>query len=479
MDSNGNAYVTGVANGFYSWGGTQPNSQLVQPLLTKLDAQGANALYSVVIGGAGIALGSNSDLYVGGSYNDLNLGFIPPVLTPALPAGISSLPAWCQTNDLTTFSEAYVSHVDAATGHILGTVLVDGSDLSAAAIGYAGGSRVWLAGATSQADTPITPGALAPNGGVYLTGVHAGLDPGAYLGEADFNQGQSAGPQVACVTDNATEARVGVVAPNQLLTLYGSGLGPALGVAAPNYSTTSLAGVTVTFNDEPANLLYVSSTQINVAVPADEPVENSEGGQNLATMQVTVNGAKAPERALPIVASNPSLFGDLSGVFSSCTVGEITYNSAYLDLAINADGSVNSCAHPAQAGGTVSLFLSGLGIDTNFGQIKPWTPATIPLSVAIGPWSAEVVNVSALNAFMWQIDARIPVAAAPATGRAEAAVTMYLYTSNGPVPVGPLSAGSYYPFYATQGTPLPLSIWVSAGAQTTSIFGGARRRPGG
>ncbi|HTB19956.1 MAG TPA: SBBP repeat-containing protein, partial [Bryobacteraceae bacterium] len=102
IDAAGNAYVTGVSLGFYPWTGTPPNNQLQEPFLTKLDAAGANALFSIAVGGAGVILGSQGDVYVGGVYNDINLGFTPPIVLPALPPGITSLPTRCQTNDLTT-----------------------------------------------------------------------------------------------------------------------------------------------------------------------------------------------------------------------------------------------------------------------------------------------------------------------------------------------------------------------------------------
>jgi Beta-propeller repeat len=64
VDAAGNAYLTGLAYGAYNWTGTQPNAQLVQPFLTKLDATGANALYSIAIGGASVVVGSQGDVYV-------------------------------------------------------------------------------------------------------------------------------------------------------------------------------------------------------------------------------------------------------------------------------------------------------------------------------------------------------------------------------------------------------------------------------
>ena len=180
VDAAGNAYVTGLAYGSYNWTVAQPNYAQVSPFLTKLDAAGAHALYSIQIGGAGVALDAQGDVYVGGAYNAMYLGFMPGIPLPGPPLGITNLPAQCQTNNVTTFSEGYVSHLDAATGNVLSTVLVDGSNASAAGIALAGGLNVWLAGPTTQADTPITPGALTP------TMLQRGPLPGAYLSEINF-----------------------------------------------------------------------------------------------------------------------------------------------------------------------------------------------------------------------------------------------------------------------------------------------------
>ena len=214
MDAAGNAYVTTLVYG----------GQIVEPSLTKLDPLGAHALYSIAAGGAGVAVGSQGDVFVGGAYNDIPLGFIPSVTSPALPLAITDLPTASQTNNITTFSQSYVSRVDAATGDVLGTVLVDGSNVSVAGIAFAGGTRVWMAGPTAQADTPITPGALTPAGG-FDSGLHAGPQAGAHLGLADFRLSQTAGPQIACVTDTVNATHVAVVAPSQLITLFGSGPG--------------------------------------------------------------------------------------------------------------------------------------------------------------------------------------------------------------------------------------------------------------
>jgi uncharacterized protein (TIGR03437 family) len=128
---------------------------------------------------------------------------------------------------------------------------------------------------------------------------------------------------------------------------------------------------------------------------------------------------------------------------------------------MNADGTINSCSHPAAAGTVISLFANGLGIDTSYGDIQAWTPALIPVAVSIGHWSAEVVNVTAQGPFVWQVDVVVPAEAAQSTGLTAEAVEMDMNFASGIVAAGPLAVESLSPFYVYAGTPFPLTVWVS------------------
>ena len=63
----------------------------------------------------------------------------------------------------------------------------------------------------------------------------------------------------------------GMIAPGELLTLFGSGLGPATLISATVGSNglypTTLAGTTVTFNNVPAPIVYTSSSLVTVVAP--------------------------------------------------------------------------------------------------------------------------------------------------------------------------------------------------------------------
>src|SRR5207245_2246644 len=114
-------------------------------------------------------------------------------------------------------------------------------------------------------DVPFSPGVLAPQH------LGPGLLAGAYLSAADFSGGANAGPAIGCVLDAGNLTHVGAVAAFQLISIFGTNLGPAAGVPAPDGTDPSIAGVSVTFDGNPAPLLYVSASQINVAVPTPPP----------------------------------------------------------------------------------------------------------------------------------------------------------------------------------------------------------------
>ena len=56
VDASGNAYLTGRAYGSYPFTVKDPGTPEVRPFLTKIDPAGQTAVYSISIGGAGVAL---------------------------------------------------------------------------------------------------------------------------------------------------------------------------------------------------------------------------------------------------------------------------------------------------------------------------------------------------------------------------------------------------------------------------------------
>jgi uncharacterized protein (TIGR03437 family) len=307
---------------------------------------------------------SNGFAYVGGAF-----GFFFDLYNVAasLPA-LAGLPTARLSDPVRS---AYVSQVDAETGNLLESQFLGGSSLTVSGVALSG-STLWIAGATNLPNFPLSPNALvSPNTGPSVF-------QGAYLGAADFSQPQppAGTPQIGCIVDAADLDPVDPVAPFQLLTIFGSGLGPATPVIA-----TTLGGVSVNFGSPPAPLLYVSSNQINLAAPL-------VSGDTNTVVNVTVNSLSSPMLQFSTTSADPTLFV-VPGSYSA------TYRESAA-VALNADGSLNSSTNPAQLGFVISAFVNGLSMD-------PYGP---PNLYATGGWS--VTSSAQINPFVLQVGLQVP-----------------------------------------------------------------------
>jgi uncharacterized protein (TIGR03437 family) len=409
VDAAGNAYVTGtLAEASYPFTVTPP--QIYTGYLSKLDPSGANLLFSIPFGGAGVQLDSSGTVYVGGtasSYTQLfTTGPNPP---PGLPSVFSWLPEACLPNNITAVSGAYEIKVDPATGNIEDGQWIDGSAPSATGIVLAGG-KVWVTGVAVAPDVPFSPGVLAPFAPLSLG---PGFLQGGWLAAADFSAGPNTGPAIACVLDAGNLTHVGAVTGFQLISIFGANLGPATGVAAPDGADASIAGVSATFDgNNPAQLLYVSATQINLAVPLPLPSRTVAPWPTATVMQLNVNGATV-DRQFPYILTNLNLFANLMAGQSSCG-GASPSNQGYQPVANNADGTLNSCANPAQAGSTVSFYMDGIGASQlgfpPAGQIGD-------LSATVGYCSALVTNAALIGDFVYRVDVAMPASPSACTGQ--------------------------------------------------------------
>ncbi|HXB75120.1 MAG TPA: SBBP repeat-containing protein [Candidatus Acidoferrales bacterium] len=392
VDAAGSVYLTGYAGPGYPYTVTPPAIPIgpinsifffALPFLSKLDPAGKTLAFSVPVGGTGVQVDSHGAVYASGGAGSGLTGLIGNYgIANNLPA-LGSVPAQCLPNSLGIRSSAYVSQVDAASGSLLGSQFIGGSTLVTSAVALVG-STVWIAGATTLPDFPFTPNA------VTLPSLRPTSLAGAYLGAVDFSQPQppAGTPQIFCIVDAADLAPVGSAARYQLLTILGTSLGPAAGVSASDNATATLGGASVNIGSLSAPLLYVSATQINLAVPL------VDSNQNFATMQLTVGGATAAPRRLPLTFSaNPSLFLNNAQTQVS-SLGSVA-------LALNADGSINSSANPAKLGSAVSVFVNGLAPDPRITSLPPQLGTT-------NGWS--VTGTAQSNPFVVRVDLRVPSA---------------------------------------------------------------------
>ena len=122
---------------------------------------------------------------------------------------------------------------------------------------------------------------------------------------------------------------------------------------------------------------------------------------------MTVTGASV-QRQFPFTASNFNLFADLSVSPASCSFANFIGNGVQ-PVALNADGSLNSCANPAQFGSTLSLFAHGVGaLQLGF----PPASQVLNLQAFVGSCS-EPVTASLINGFVYRVDVAMPASLLP------------------------------------------------------------------
>ncbi len=163
---------------------------------------------------------------------------------------------------------------------------------------------------------------------------------------------------------NAASYIGGPVSPGEVVTIFGTGIGPA----TPAYATTdpstgklatTIGGVQVLFSGVAAPMIYASRTQVSAVVPyemalvANPAVWINYAGQTSNTDQVT------------LAVTAPGLFAQNS---SGTGPGAI----------LNQDNSLNGSSHPAAKGSIVQVFMTGEGQTSPQGITGAITIANLP-----------------------------------------------------------------------------------------------------
>jgi uncharacterized protein (TIGR03437 family) len=394
VDATGNAYLTGVADAAsnnYPFTTPPPAKAPYEfGFLSKLDASGSTLLFSVPVGGGGVMLDSTGALYTAGIVTSYNPSADPPAIPVAVSDPLSAIPPQCLPDNVSAFSEAYLMKLEPASGAVLDTQWVDGTDLETAYLTLAAG-KPWIAGWTKLADVPITSGAVTPSA------LAAGLLPGAYLAAADF-VAPAKSAQLTCVVDGGNLMHAGVIAPGQLVTLFGN----------------NLSNAAVTFDGVAAKLLYSSESQINAVAPASI--------SKTTMMELSVDGSTVAARQLPVVRSNPNLLADRPAATINCA--GLDENIAL--VALNADGSRNTCGTPAKLGSAVSIYLHGVA-----------NPGCYCFDVTLGYRSVEVLSVTSLDNGLSRVDVQVPATFDSASVRGPRLGQFQLAVSVGDFPAGP------------------------------------------
>ena len=214
-------------------------------------------------------------------------------------------------------------------------------------------------------------------------------------------------PNITAVL-NAASYSSGTVSPGEIVSIFGTSIGPA----SPSYLTldstgkvsSSIGGVTVSFSGHLAPLIYVSATQINAIVPYEI------AGNPLPFVAVTSAGQTSNASSLQLATTAPGIFTQNS---SGTGPGAI----------LNGDSSLNTQQNPAALGSTIQIFMTGEGLTTpaqatgavtpeNTSGVGPLTPVPqLVVSVLIGGQPAQVIwdgEAPGLAAGVLQVDAAVP-----------------------------------------------------------------------
>lgn len=200
---------------------------------------------------------------------------------------------------------------------------------------------------------------------------------------------------------NGANYKPGPLAPGEVITIFGTGIGPAalVGAQLTSAGTVSkfIGNTRVLFDGVAAPLLYVSTNQTSAVAPYFL--------SNRATTNVEVEyiGVRSNAVSMATTTSSPAIF---------------TLNAAGTEgaAALNEDGSVNSASIPAKKGGIVVLYATGEGqtapdgADGQLGAI-PLPKPLLPVTVTIDGKDAEVLYAGAapgLVAGAMQVNVRVP-----------------------------------------------------------------------
>jgi uncharacterized protein (TIGR03437 family) len=404
VDANGNAYVVGgTASSTWLQGtaaGTFQTTYAGQTLgdidtdaqgdafLAKLNSAGKLTWYTYLGGSSDdeattVTLDNSGNIYVGGNSSSSNF---PVAGNPVPDCHIGGHPF------LAEFNSAGAKLLLSTGLSGMGYDQVYGVALDTAH------SVAYLAGTAESQVFFSTPGAAQPNFG--------GGSDDSFVSRLDLTVKPALA--LSCVVNaasymagNTSPYPTGAVAPGEIVSLFGVGLGPTppanLQVTNAGLVSSSIGGMTVLFDGIPAPLLYASGGQINAVVPY---------GINTTTTNLTVKTGTltAGPIPMPVDTSVPAIF--MCGAYC---------NDPEQAAVVNSDGTLNTVANPAARGDYITLFLGGAGLmsDTVDGSVSaaPYATPAQPVTVTIRGANATVQYAGAAPGFvngLMQINVYIP-----------------------------------------------------------------------
>ena len=397
IDAAGDAFVVGftqaadfpVTPGAFQTG-YFPSAEYME-FVTKLNPQGTGLVYSTFLGatrnyasevkvdaqgGAYVLAQGGAELSSGGYLSHLSADGSALIYSTYLPT----------TNkfdlDLDSAGSAFVA---GAAGYAL---------LAASPGAFQSGFEGSLANAYAAKFTPDGESAGATYAGPLQTGATPliAVAPNGAIVLAEQTSVFSIYPWLT--VQNAASGEAGTVAPGEIVTLRGYGIGPATAaVAAGQAPVDQLGGTQVTFGGIAAPVFSAQSQQVTVQVPWEI------AGQTSTEVVVTYNGGPpaGASASVPVVVATAA-----PGIFAVA----------------NSDGTLNSPSNPAKVSGFITIYGTGGGVTNPLGitgGLWPITASlatlTLPVSVSIGGTNAIVLyagSAPTLESGYFQINVSLP-----------------------------------------------------------------------
>ncbi len=200
---------------------------------------------------------------------------------------------------------------------------------------------------------------------------------------------------------NAASFLAGGVAPGELFTIFGTGLGPINGVGISLNSngtgiTSDIGSTRVLFDGLAAPMVYASATQVSAIAPY------SLNGAVSSAVQVEVQSTRSSAVNIPIVSTQPAIF-------------TVNTQGTGQGAVLNQDSSLNSASNPAAIGSVLQVFATGGGVLTPVpvdGVLSAGaSPTLLPFTAQIGGQDAAVLYAGAapgLVSGVLQVNVQIP-----------------------------------------------------------------------
>lgn len=205
---------------------------------------------------------------------------------------------------------------------------------------------------------------------------------------------------------NAASYQGGGVAPGEVVTLFGQGVGPPSLVSAALDETGSLSamlqGAQLFFDGEPSPLIFASSGQLGAVVPY------SVAGNSTTSAQASYLGALSLPVVLPVLPAVPGIF-------------TLSAQGTGAGAVLNSDYSVNSPLNPAAGGDYIAIYATGEGETSPSGvdgliTVSPALLPILPVTVQIDGLDATVQfagEALGIVSGVLQVNAQIPAGAHP------------------------------------------------------------------